>query len=139
MKKEELKNDAVVCHVKYGRYYRIMSCKMRFKDKTNGWTDGVTYAPLYPNEHECFTRELGSFLEEFEVVKGPEASAIFERWLQEKLGVTKVGFTSDEIDRARLVCLLCPELGGSGYCNKVKSDSIVFKYDKCDKLKEGLK
>lgn len=69
MKVEELKNGIKVCHVKHGRNYTIVSCNMRYKDSVHGWTDAVTYAPLYENEYEMFTRERQSFLDEFEVIE----------------------------------------------------------------------
>lgn len=69
MTREELRNGAVVCHVKHNRKYRIVSCNMRYKDSVNGWTDAVTYTPLYDNDYEMFTRELQSFLDEFELKK----------------------------------------------------------------------
>lgn len=70
MTKEQLKNGIIVCHMKYNRNYRIVSSHMRMKDSQKGWIDAVVYAPLYENEYECFSREIGSFLEEFVVVEG---------------------------------------------------------------------
>ena len=64
-----LRNDMVVCHVKYNRNYRVVSSKCKYKDSKLGWIPAVCYAPLYPNEDEMFMRELNSFLEEFEEVK----------------------------------------------------------------------
>lgn len=69
MKLQELKNGAIVCHVKHNRCYRVVSSDMKMKDSQKGWIEAVVYAPCYENEYECFCRELGSFLEEFEVVK----------------------------------------------------------------------
>ena len=68
MKATELKNGAKVLHVKYGREYKIVSGNMRMKDSEKGWIDAVTYAPLYENEFEMFTREKESFLKEFELI-----------------------------------------------------------------------
>lgn len=69
MKAEELKNGIKVCHTKYNRNYKIVSCKMRMKDSALGWIDAVIYAPLYENEFEMFSREINSFLAEFEIVE----------------------------------------------------------------------
>lgn len=70
MTREQLKNGIVVCHTKYNRNYRVVSCNMRLKDSIMLWIDAVVYAPLYENEYECFCREIGDFLEEFEIVEG---------------------------------------------------------------------
>lgn len=69
MTNEQLKNDILVCHTKYNRNYRIVSCNMRMKDSVKGWIDAVVYAPMYDNEFQCFCREKESFLAEFEVVE----------------------------------------------------------------------
>lgn len=69
MKADSIKNGMTVCHRKYGRNYRIVSAKCMYKDSTNGWTEAVCYAPLYPNDEEMFMREVDSFLEEFEIVE----------------------------------------------------------------------
>ena len=69
MTNEQLKNDIRVCHTKYNRIYRIVSCNMRMKDSVKGWIDAVVYAPMYDNEFQCFCREKESFLAEFEVVE----------------------------------------------------------------------
>lgn len=69
MTNEQLKNGIRVCHTKYNRIYRILSCNMRMKDSALNWIDAVVYYPLYLNRHECFCREKESFLAEFEVVE----------------------------------------------------------------------
>lgn len=65
---EQLHNGVNVLHVKHNRQYRVVSCNSRMKDSVKGWIDCVVYAPWYENEYECFSRELESFLEEFELV-----------------------------------------------------------------------
>lgn len=69
MKAQELKDGIKVCHTKYNRLYKVVSCNMRLKDSVLGWIDAVVYEPLYANEYDCFCREKESFLAEFEIVE----------------------------------------------------------------------
>lgn len=59
-------NGQVVIHIKHNRLYEIVSYNAMVK--VNGeWVPAVIYKPLYPNEHEMFTRTKASFILEFEL------------------------------------------------------------------------
>lgn len=68
MTREQLHNGLLVNHVKYGQQYIILSANARMKDSQKGWVDCVVYVPWYENDYQCFTREVDSFLAEFELV-----------------------------------------------------------------------
>lgn len=120
MNPEQLTTGIRVCHRKTGNKYLVTSANMRMKDSEKGWIDAVVYAPLYKNDHDCFCRERQSFIEEFDALE------------------KRYTFSVEEVQKARAECLQCPDLAGSGYCKKIKSDSIVFKYEKCEKIAAAL-
>lgn len=68
MTREELQKGVGVVHAKHGTHYIVISVTCKMKDSEKGWIDAVAYAPTYPNEYDLFTKELDSFLEEFELV-----------------------------------------------------------------------
>lgn len=68
MTREQIKRGVIVNHVKHNRHYMIMEPYHKHKDTVKGWVVSVVYAPMYPNECPSFSREIESFLEEFELV-----------------------------------------------------------------------
>jgi len=87
MERKELKKGMTVCHRKYGRFYKIVSCNARLKDSDpeKDWLDCVIYAPLYPNQHEMFSREVNSFVSGFDPVKPWQAFKVKVAYLFKKL------------------------------------------------------
>lgn len=50
----------------------------------------------------------------------------------------KYHFSSEEVITINTICSMCDKCKHNHYCTELKTDSVVFKYDKCNKLKEEL-
>ena len=50
----------------------------------------------------------------------------------------KTNFTTEEVKAINRRCLLCEHHGSAHYCLLYKTDSIVFRFDKCARLNHAL-